>query len=111
MQGSAHVPFVIARIFTVHASKGTIRGRHAHKRCSQFMVCSAGRVQVVCDDGTHTASFVLDQKNFGLFVPAGIWAHQSYQQDDSVLMVLCDRAYEAEDYVRDYSAFLAYRCP
>ncbi|MBC7017841.1 WxcM-like domain-containing protein, partial [Salmonella enterica] len=32
------IPFAVLRTFTVRATAGAIRGRHAHKRCSQFLV-------------------------------------------------------------------------
>lgn len=109
IEGSVHVPFAIARVFVVCAPAGAVRGQHAHRQCAQFMVCRTGVVEVVCDDGTATAGFVLDRPNVGLLVPQSLWAQETFRAAGSVLTVLCDRPYEAEDYIREYDAFQAYR--
>lgn len=109
MEGLTHFPFAISRVFVVRASAGAIRGQHAHKVCTQLLSCSFGSVEVRCDDGCETAIHVLDQPHRGLLVPPGIWAQQTYLAADSVLTVLCDRPYEPDDYIRDYSDFVAYR--
>ncbi len=104
-----HVPFSIVRVFTVRAPAGEIRGQHAHKFCAQLLTCPTGKVEVLCDDGFDTETYILDQPNFGLLVPPGIWAQQTYQESSSVLTVLCNRPYEPEDYIRDYGEFKVYR--
>jgi dTDP-4-dehydrorhamnose 3,5-epimerase-like enzyme len=109
MGGLVHVPFAIARVFVVRALVGAIRGQHAHKNCTQFLTCPLGSVQVRCDDGKLISNFLLDHPNVGLLVPPGIWAQQTYLALDSVLTVLCDRPYEPQDYIRDYSEFMTYR--
>lgn len=109
IEGVTHVPFPIARIFVVRAPVGAIRGQHAHKACAQFLTCPIGRVEVLCDDGRATAIYVLDQPNVGLLVPSSIWAQETYQAPGSVLTVLCDRPYEAHDYIRNYGEFKVYR--
>lgn len=109
MEGVTHVPFPIARVFVVRAPAGAIRGQHAHKACAQFLTCTAGSVEVICDDGIATATYILDQPNVGLLVPPGIWSQETYQAHGSVLTVLCDRPYEAHDYIRDYGEFKVYR--
>ena len=109
MEGVIHMPFAIARVFVVRALVGAIRGQHAHKACTQLLTCPLGSVVVLCDDGRNVASYTLDQPNVGLLVPPGIWAQQTYLASDSVLTVLCDRAYEPEDYIRNYDEFRAYR--
>ena len=104
-EAGAAVPFEIKRVFTVSAMAGEARGHHAHKQCKQLMVCVAGKVRVKCDDGRAKSEFVLDGMSAGLLVEPGIWAMQEYLADDSVLMVLCDRGYEADDYIRSYDDF------
>lgn len=44
---AATVPFRIERLCTLTAPSG----RHAHRQCSQFMICVSGAVDVVCEDG------------------------------------------------------------
>lgn len=109
MEGMINLPFSIARVFVVRASDGAVRGQHAHRACSQFLTCPRGLVEVLCDDGLQTASYTLDHPNTGLLIPPGIWSQQTYKTENAALTVLCDRPYEAEDYMREYDEYLAYR--
>ncbi len=104
-EAGQQVPFDIRRIFTVSALAGDIRGDHAHKLCSQLLVCVSGQIRVVCDDGAVVTHHQLDSMNYGLLVPPGIWSREEYITDGAVLMVLCDRNYEEDDYIRDYNDF------
>jgi UDP-2-acetamido-3-amino-2,3-dideoxy-glucuronate N-acetyltransferase len=108
-QAFAQVPFTIARAFTVTAVLGAERGQHAHRRCAQFMVCVHGSVEVICDDSRDQQTFILDRNNLALHVPPTIWNNVIIKQDQSVLMVLCDRPFEEADYMRTYPQFLAFR--
>jgi len=102
------IPFKIRRIFFVTAKKNDIRGKHAHKKCSQFLICLNGEVQIDCTDGNKTKSFFLKQKNVGLLIPPGIWASQKYLFNNSVLAVICDQAYDSKDYIRNYDDYKVY---
>ena len=103
------VPFPVRRVFAVYAREITERGRHAHRNCSQVMVCLAGACDVLVDDGAHRKTIALDRPSAALYVPPSIWAEQRYRQEGTILMVLCDREYDESDYIRDYDAFLAFR--
>ena len=106
---AAQVPFAITRMFTLTAPSSAERGRHAHRLCSQFMVCVAGAIDVVCDDGHEHRSFRLDRGHLGLLVPPMIWNSVIFREANSVLVVLCDRAYEADDYIHNRAEYLALR--
>jgi dTDP-4-dehydrorhamnose 3,5-epimerase-like enzyme len=108
-EAAAQVPFRIERMFTLTAPAGAQRGRHAHRQCSQFMICVSGAVDVVCDEGGKQRTFVLDRSDLALVVPPGLWNTVEFRQNGSVLVVLCDRLYEADDYIRDYAEFLSFR--
>lgn len=109
IEGLTHIPFGVARVFVVRASMCSVRGQHAHKECSQFLTCPIGSVEVLCDDGITTATYVLGSPDVGLLIPPGIWAQQTYQVQNSILMVLCDKPYNENDYIREYSEFKEYR--
>ena len=95
------IPFKICRVFTISAEKNSIRGRHAHKTCSQLLISVCGDIEVFCDDGCKKSKYVLDRANLGLFIPPGIWAQETYKKDDSILMVLCDLPYDIDDYINN----------
>ena len=99
------IPFSIKRVFNVRQQKGDIRGRHAHRHCSQLLICTNGAVEVKCDDSRTTEIYVLDKPNFGLFIPPGIWADQKYIENNTILTVLCDRPFEEADYIRNYDDY------
>lgn len=104
-EGGAAVPFQIARVFTVSAAHGAVRGRHAHRECAQLLVCLAGEIEVVVDDGAVRRTERLIGPEEGLLLPPLIWGEQIYRGRNALLMVLCDRGYEEADYLRDYDAF------
>jgi dTDP-4-dehydrorhamnose 3,5-epimerase-like enzyme len=106
---AAQVPFRIQRMFVLAAPAGAKRGHHAHRLCSQFMICVNGAVNVVCEDGSEQKTFTLDRRDRALLVPPGIWSTVSFRDDASVVAVLCDRPYEEHDYIRDYVEFLSFR--
>ena len=43
--------------------------------------------------------------HIALMIPPGIWAKQEYLTNDALLIVVCDRDYEAEDYIRDFDEY------
>jgi len=108
-EAASQVPFRIERMFALTAPAGAKRGCHAHRLCSQFMICVSGAVDVVCEDGSNKSTFALSRRNQALLVPPGLWNTVEFRQNDSVLIVLCDRVYEADDYIRDYTDFLSFR--
>lgn len=109
IEGGINTPFDILRVFTVSAPKDAIRGNHAHKKCSQFLVCVSGVIEVICDNGIEETIYQLDSPSTGLSVEPGIWAKEKYLTENAVLVVLCDRHYEDEDYIRDYNEFVIYK--
>jgi len=105
-----NVPFRPKRYFIVYDVPSTeTRGEHAHKRCQQFLICVAGSVSVVVDDGTRREEVLLDRPSIGLFVPAGIWAIQYKYSGNGTLLVFVSEYYDAGDYIRNYDEFLKFR--
>jgi dTDP-4-dehydrorhamnose 3,5-epimerase-like enzyme len=108
-QAFDQVPFTMARVFTLTAPRGARRGEHAHRRCTQFMLCVHGAVDVLCDDSRDQEVFTLDRNNLALLVPPTIWNTVIFKEERSVVMVLCDRLFEEADYLREYDEFVAFR--
>ncbi len=106
---ASQLPFIFQRMFAIAAPAGAMRGRHAHRLCSQLIMCVRGGADVVCDDANDRKTFALDRPEIALLVPPGLWLEINFKQQDSVLIVLCDRAFEEADYIRDYAEFLSLR--
>jgi acetyltransferase-like isoleucine patch superfamily enzyme len=102
------LPFVPRRIFAVYNVAGSrVRGEHAHKKCSQLLICLHGACSVMVDDSRSRQEFRLDRPELGLLIPPLVWGTQFKHTPDAVLLVLASDEYDADDYIRDYEAFLA----
>ena len=106
LEGEGKIPFPIKRVFIVHAQAGEVRGQHAHRSCSQFMICSSGSVEVVIHNGVDEITYLLDAPNIGLMVPPALWAQEIYREAGSVLTVLCDMHYDPDDYIHGINEFM-----
>jgi UDP-2-acetamido-3-amino-2,3-dideoxy-glucuronate N-acetyltransferase len=101
------LPFEVKRFFVVHGvSSRQIRGQHAHRKCRQFLVCVRGSCRVIADDGRNRQEFLLDTPARGVYLPPKTWGVQYDYSADAALLVFASHAYDPDDYVRDYEAFL-----
>jgi UDP-2-acetamido-3-amino-2,3-dideoxy-glucuronate N-acetyltransferase len=102
-----HLSFIPKRYFIVYGVPSSeIRGEHAHHALHQFLVCVAGSVCVVVDDGVSREEILLDSPGIGVHIPPLVWGIQYKYSSDAVLLVLASDIYKAEDYIRDYDEFL-----
>ncbi|MEO7190774.1 MAG: WxcM-like domain-containing protein [Vicinamibacterales bacterium] len=102
------VPFTPLRYFMVFNVPGKdVRGEHAHRRCKQFLVCVRGSVAVMVDDGVKSEEVELNDVCLGLYLPPMVWAVQYRYSADALLLVFASDHYDPDDYIREYSAFLA----
>jgi acetyltransferase-like isoleucine patch superfamily enzyme/dTDP-4-dehydrorhamnose 3,5-epimerase-like enzyme len=103
------IPFEVKRCFWVYGVPGReVRGEHAHFNCHQFLLCVAGSVQLVLDNGHERAEVSLDRPSLGVHIPPMKWSIQYKYSDDAVLVVFASHMYDTEDYIRDYGSFLHY---
>lgn len=107
-EGIKNVPFNIQRLFMIKAMAKIDRGFHAHKECAQLLVVLNGECCVTCDDGQKKKKILLSKSSEGLLIPPTIWAEQEYQSD-TILLVLADKPYDENDYIRNYDDFLNFR--
>lgn len=104
------VPFDVKRIYYLYdVPGGANRGGHAHKALQQLIVAASGSFTVTLDDGHAKRSFTLNRPYQGLMVKPGIWRNLDDFSSGSVCLVLASDLYDAEDYIRDYKEFIAYR--
>lgn len=109
-QVGTHLPFEARRMFCIHGvPAGQVRGRHAHRRLHQVLVCLRGQCVVTLDDGTQRDRVVLDVPHRALYVPPLVWATQREFSADALLVVLASEVYRPDDYIRDYDEFVALR--
>jgi UDP-2-acetamido-3-amino-2,3-dideoxy-glucuronate N-acetyltransferase len=98
--------FEVKRFFLVFGVPSRdVRGEHAHRTLHQFLVCVHGECHLIVDDGQRKEEIVLDSPAIGVHVPPMVWAVQYRHSPDAVLLVMASGAYDAGDYIRDYSEF------
>jgi UDP-2-acetamido-3-amino-2,3-dideoxy-glucuronate N-acetyltransferase len=102
------IPFIPKRYFLVFdVPSRHVRGEHAHVACEQFLVCVAGSLSVVADDGATREEFLLDSRNVGLYLPRMTWGIQYRFSPDAILLVFASEYYDPDDYIREYGEFKA----
>lgn len=107
---SEYVPFKVARIFYVHdVPVNVTRGKHAHRECRQYMICQAGRLLIEATDGKQTQRIEL-KAGQAILMDNGIFYSETYLDRETVLLVLCDKPYDVNDYVDSADEFLALCC-
>lgn len=93
------VPFAVKRMFwIVDVPAGGTRGGHGHKRCHQFAICTTGRVAIEAFDGRANRTLFLSTGQ-ALHIPPGIITTERFITPNAILSVLCDRAYDPDDYL------------
>ena len=103
----AEVPFDVKRVYYIFdTTPGTVRGKHAHRRLGQVLVCVSGACTIVCElpDGTRS-EHRLDWPTKGLVIEGVVWREMKDFSKDAVLMVLASEHYDLTDYIRDYGEF------
>lgn len=107
IEGNRDAPFAIARAYCVFGTQpGIDRGFHAHSNLQQLAVAVSGSCTMTLDDGTKRVSVRMDEPTTGLLIGSMVWREMTDFSEDCVLMVLADRHYDEQDYVREYEEFL-----
>ena len=108
VEGLKDVPFEIKRMFYIYGSDGNVvRGRHANRKSEFVLINVAGQSKVRVDDGRgNEAVFSINRPHTGLYLPKMIWKDMYDFSEDSVLLVLSNEAYDPNEYIRDYDAFV-----
>lgn len=93
------VPFDVKRMFWITdvPARGA-RGGHAHKHCHQFAICLTGLVAIEAFNGKTKRTIEL-RAGQALHIKPRIFTTERFLVSGSILSVLCDRPYEATDYL------------
>lgn len=102
------IPFDIKRVFYIYGSDDTVvRGQHANRETEFLLVNVAGTSKVKVDNGRESAIVELNKPRMGLYIPAMLWKDMYDFSEDSILLVLASRHYDANEYIRNYDDYLA----
>ena len=103
------IPFRIKRVYYMYNTvEGVVRGKHAHKKLEQILVCISGSCKIKLDTGKETKVVVLEKPYEGLYVSNDMWREMYDFSQDAVLVVFASELYDESDYIRDYEEFLRF---
>lgn len=102
-----HLPFVIKRVYWIYdVPGGEIRGSHAFREQTEFIVALSGSFDVVVEDGNARKSFPLNRSYYGLYVPNMIWRSIENFSTNALALIVSDAIYDDRDYIRDFNEFM-----
>lgn len=90
--------FKVKRFYYLNKLSYNKRGFHSHKKLNQLIICVNGKFRFIFKEHNKKKEITL-KRNQALFVPNKIWREFYKIQKDSILLVLCDRIFEKEDYI------------
>ena len=109
LEETREIPFPIKRVYYMYKTvPEAVRGKHAHRKLEQVLVCLHGSCKVRLDDGKEKQVVLLDKPWEGLYLSNVVWREMFDFSPDAVLMVLASDFYDEADYIRNYSGFLAF---
>lgn len=106
----SQMPFKPVHCFVVvETSSGALRGRHAHIKTTQLMICLNGGISVTCKDLYRGISLDIIKAGDAILIPNMIWAEEIYHRKDTTLLVFWDYGYDKKDYIENWQEFISYR--
>lgn len=96
------IPFAVQRAFWIRdVPPGAHRAGHAHRKLQQFFIALRGSVliQTRCAK-TGTERYQISGPTGALYVPPMTWVDCFDFDSDTILLVLCDRVYDPNDYIK-----------
>jgi mannose-6-phosphate isomerase-like protein (cupin superfamily) len=108
IEGGAHVPFEIRRVYWVYdVPGGEARGGHAHRDFDEFLVALSGSFDLELDTGDRSWVVSLNRSYYGVLVPRMTWRRLENFSTNAVCLVLASAPYREENYIRDREQFQA----
>jgi len=99
-------PITVKRIFYIYGKKNNHRGDHAHKKCKQLFIPISGKIGLFIKKNGKDKTIILNSKsNKGILVPNLYWCRLKFLTTNGIVMIICDREYEFQDYIERYSEF------
>ena len=102
-------PIKIKRIFFSSAKKNSFRGDHAHKLCSQLLLCVSGsiKIETIFHIKRKKTYYISRNKNYALLLPPLVWSRIYFKSKKSLLVVICDYKYDNKnEYINNFGQFI-----
>ncbi|MGN7787938.1 sugar 3,4-ketoisomerase [Niabella sp. 22666] len=105
-QSPQQIPFTIERTYWIYdVPGGEIRGGHAFREQNEFIVALSGSFDVVLHNGIRSTIYSLNRSYYGLYVPNMYWRYMENFSTNSLALIVSDKKYNADDYIRDFNQF------
>jgi dTDP-4-dehydrorhamnose 3,5-epimerase-like enzyme len=107
LESGKNVPFEFNRAYYIFdIAADDVRGKHAHKKLEQVLICARGKCRILFDDKKEKKTVELDRPNRGVVIPPMVW-HEIFDfSPDCLLIAVASDLYDEGDYIRDYAKFL-----
>lgn len=109
-ESNDQVPFEIKRVYWIYdVPGGETRGGHAYKEQQEFITVLSGSVDFVLKNREGEEEKIsLNRSYHGLYIPKGIWRHMENFSTNAFVLVVSDKVYDENDYIRDWTKFTKY---
>lgn len=101
------------RVFwTFNVPSGSVRGGHAFRKQSEFIVAINGAFDVIVKEPSgQEYRYRLDRGDKGLLLPPMTWRWMESFSTNGMGLHLSDSEFDESDYIRDFSKFCSYSTP
>jgi len=109
IESGNEIPFDIERVFYIYGSDSTVvRGMHANKKSEFVLINVAGSSKLRIENGLgNELVYCLNRPHTGVYIPSMLWKEMYDFSEDSVLLCLSSKKYDADEYIRDYAEYKA----
>ena len=105
-ENSNQVPFDIKRTYWIYdVPGGEMRGSHAFKKSTEFIIALSGSFDVVLNDGEKEIKYSLNRSYYGLYVPNLLWRSIENFSTNSLALIVSSIPYDVNDYIRNFDEF------
>lgn len=106
VESEESIPFSLKRIYYIYGvESGMRRGFHSHKDLEQALICVHGSVKIHLRTPFQSEDILLDSPTTALYIGPMIWREMYDFSEDAVLLVLANKHYDINDYIRDYTYY------
>lgn len=109
VEGLKDIPFEIRRVFYIFGkgNVGSVRGKHSNRNSEFVLFNVKGKSKVkTIDEDMNEVVYELNKPNQAIYLPKMVWKEMFDFTPDSVLMVLTNEYYDAEEYIRNFDDFV-----
>ena len=102
-----YLPFIPRRLYFIREVPNELfRGGHAHRELRQAFICLSGSASLLLDNGHTSQRIELRMTEEATVIGPYIWRELHNFSPDAMILVLADKEFSEDDYIRDKDKFL-----